>query len=58
MTELHIIDDNENNNDFHFKEYFHQIVTDDNQNIFDIERDNEPHFSVDYTECISANLAS
>ena len=58
MTELNMIGDNGNNDDFHLKEYFHQLVTVDNQDIFDVEGEIEPRFSVDYTECISANLAS
>lgn len=53
-----MIGDNENNNDFHLKEYLHQLVTVDNQDIFNVEGEIEPRFSVDYTKYIFANLAS
>ena len=58
MTELDMIGDNENNNNFHLEEYFHQLVTVDNQDIFDVKGEIKSRFSVDYTKCISANLAS
>lgn len=57
MTELDMIGDNENSNKFHLEEYFHQLVTVDNQDIFNVKGEIELRFSVDYTECISANLA-
>lgn len=53
-----MIGNNENNDDFHLKEYFYQLLTINNQNIFDVKREIKPYFSVDYTKCISANLAS
>ena len=58
MTELDMIGNNENNDNFYLKEYFHQLVTVDNQDIFDVKGEIESRFSVDYTKCISANLAS
>lgn len=45
-----MIDDNENNDDFHLKEYFHQLITVDNQDIFHVEGKIETRFSIDYTE--------
>lgn len=53
-----MIGDNKNNNDFHLKKYFHQLVTVNNQDIFNVKREIELCFSVDYLKCISANLAS
>lgn len=58
MTELDMIDDNENNNNYHLEKYFHQLVTIDNQDIFDVEGEIVPRFFLDYMECISANFAS
>lgn len=39
MIELNIVDDNELNNDFHLREYFHQLMIVNNQVIFDDERE-------------------
>ena len=53
-----MIGDNENNDNFYLEEYFHQLVMVDNQDIFDVEGEIKSRFSVDYTKCISVNLAS
>ena len=45
MTELDIIVDNENNGNFDPEENFHQLVTVDNQDIFDVEEEIEQQFS-------------
>lgn len=58
MTELNIIDDKENNNNFHLKKYFYQLVMINNQDIFNVEEEIKLRFSVDYTKCISINLIS
>lgn len=52
MTELDMIDDKENNDNFH------QLITVNNQDIFDVEGKIELRFSINYIKCISANLAS
>ena len=49
MTELDVIDDNKYNGNFHLEENFHQLVTVDNQDIFDVEGEIERRFSADYT---------
>ena len=58
MTELDMIVDNEDSGNFHLEENFHQLVTVDNQDIFDVEGEIELHFSANYNEGISVNLAS
>lgn len=58
MIKLDMIGNNENNDDFHFKEYFHQLVTVNNQDIFNVEEKIETRFFIDYTKYIIANFAS
>ena len=58
MTELDIIVDNEDNGNFHLEENFHQLVTVNNQDIFNIKREIELHFSANYNKGIFVNLAS
>ena len=58
MTELDIIVDNEDSGNFHLEKNFHQFVTVDNQDIFDVEEEIKLHFSANYNERISVNLAS
>lgn len=53
-----MIVDNENNGNFHPEENFYQLVTVNNQDIFDVEGEIERRFSAYYTEGISVNLAS
>ena len=53
-----MIVDNEDSGNFHLKENFHQLVTVDNQDIFDVEGEIELHFSANYNEVIAVNLAS
>lgn len=57
MTELDIIGDNKNNNDFQLKKYFYQLVMVNNQDIFDVKGETELYFSVNYTKYISTYLA-
>lgn len=49
MIELDIIDDNEDNNDFHLEGYFYRFVIVDNQDIFDVEAKIDHRFFVNYT---------
>ena len=58
MTELDMIVDNKESGNFHLEENFHQFVTIDNQDIFDVEGEIELHFSANYNEGISVNLTS
>ena len=53
-----MIVDNEDNGNFHLKENFHQFVIVDNQDIFDVKEEIKLHFSANYNEGISVNLAS
>lgn len=53
-----MIGDNENKDDFHVEKYFHQLVTVDNQDMFNVKEKIKPHFFIDFTKCIFANLVS
>ena len=53
-----MIVDNKDSGNFHLEENFRQFVTVDNQDIFDVEGEIELHFSANYNEGISVNLAS
>lgn len=53
-----MIGNNENNDDFHLKEYFHQLVIVNNQDIFNVEEKIETRFSINYTKYIIANFVS
>lgn len=57
LTELDKIVDNKYNGNFHPEENFHQFVTINNQEIFNVKGDIEWRFSADYTEGIFVNLA-
>ena len=52
-----MIVDSKYNNDFHLEENSHQFVMVDNQDISNVEKEIEQHFSVDYTKRISVYLA-
>ena len=55
---MDMIVDSRDGGNFHLEENFHQLVTVDNQDIFDVEEEIEQHFSANYNEGISVNLAS
>ena len=48
--------DSKDNDDFHLKRNFHFFVV-DNQDIFDVEGEIEPHFFANYNKGIFVNLA-
>ena len=56
-TELDKMVDKKYNGNFLLEENFHQLVTVDNQDIFDVKGETERRFSADYTEGIFVNLA-
>lgn len=58
MTELDIIVDNEDNNNFHLEKNFHQLVMVNNQDIFDVKGEIALYFFANYNKGISINLAS
>ena len=58
MTELDMIVDNKDNSNFYLEENFHQLVTVDNQNIFDVKGEIKVYFSANYNKDISVHLAS
>lgn len=56
MIGLDIVDDNEYNNNFHLRKYFHQLAIVDNQDIFDDKGEIELRFFAYYTRGIFINL--